>query len=108
MKTIKHLPLLLLLIVSCSSKEEALTLADLKAGDKVEFIAIEMEEEHLADSSLHMRMLRAMGVSVGVTGTSRGSKEAQRGTLYGFDIEDGNYFGLYEPQASMVKVRRLK
>lgn len=100
--------LLFFLFISCGSKQEVLSLADLKAGEKAEIIEIVIPEAYLADSALHNRLLRGVGAKVGVSGTSRGAKEAERGTNYGFDIEGGSYFGLYEPQASMVKVKRIE
>ncbi len=99
---------LLTLLISCGSNQEVLTLADLKKGDKAEIISIEIPEEYKADSSLHMRLLNNVGAKIGIQGTSRGPKEANRGIIYGFDPENGNFFGLYEPQASMVIVRKLK
>ena len=101
--------LIFLLIFSCSPKQEkALTLADLKKGEKAEIIAIDLPEELQADSTMHLGLIRRVGVKVGVTGVSRGPEEAERGMNYGFDIDGGNYFGLYEPHASMVKVKRLE
>ena len=107
--SIKKIYLLLLLcFLSCQSKEDFLTLSDLKEGQRAEVIAIEMMEEHLADSALHMRLLKGVGVKVGLKGEARGPKEASRGIIYGFDPLEGNYFGLYEPQASMIKVKIIE
>jgi len=105
----RYLLLIFVFAIACSPKEEKLfSLSDLKAGERAEIMVIELPEGEDMDKDLNKRMFKMLGVEIGAVLTARGPKEAKKGIIFGFDVDEGKYFGLYEPQAKMVKVSRLE